>query len=218
MEKPPDLETVTKLDAANRQLVTAIRLFFENEAPVAVHTLACAAREIYEKHCRKADLTRTFDYVKESHPAHAEKDLWNILNGPRNFFKHSGESLDETVEFSDTYNDFMLLSACHDCGMLMGPGKNPLPMQAFGTWFLTTQMPFTEGATQEETRMSAGIGAALDVSFPGMRDSSRSDQKKFGAWLHHQVTAGLHFEHILNDFESFRRQLRTQGDPIDVSV
>ncbi len=209
MEKPLDLEAVTKLEAANRQLATAIRLFFENEDPVVVHTLACAAREIYEKHCLKKGLRRTFDYVKESNPTHAEKDLWNVLNGLRNFFKHPGESLDETVEFSDTYNDFMLLSACHDCGMLIGPENNPLPMQAFGTWFLTTQLPFTEGANQEEMESSARISAALDVSFPGMRDSSRLEQKKFGAWLNRQLTAGLDLEHIVSEFKTFREQLPT---------
>ena len=209
MEKPPDLETVTKLDAANRQLATAIRLFFENQDPVAVHTLACAAREIYEMHCLKANLTRMFDYVKESNPTHAETELWNVLNVLRNFFKHSGASLDETVEFYDTYNDFMLLSACHDCGMLMGPDKNPLPMQAFGTWFLTTQLPVTEGATEEEAKTLASKGATLDISFPGMRNASRSHQKKFGAWLNHQFTAGLHIEHIVCEFDSFSEQLRT---------
>jgi hypothetical protein len=46
--------TITKLEAANRQLCTAIRMFFADDDAVAVHTLACAAREIYEKHCRSA--------------------------------------------------------------------------------------------------------------------------------------------------------------------
>ncbi len=39
-------ETVTKLDAARRQLHTAIRLFFANEDMVSVHTLTRASHEI----------------------------------------------------------------------------------------------------------------------------------------------------------------------------
>jgi hypothetical protein len=209
MEKPVDLEPVTKLDAANRQLVTAIWLFFENEDPVAVHTLACAAREIYEKHCLKADITRTFDYVKETNSSITEKDLWNILNGPRNFFKHPGDSLDETVEFSDTFNDFMLLSACHDCGMLVGPKTNPLPMQAYGTWFLTTQVPASGGPPDEDAITADNIGKRLDIAFPGMRYASRSIQKKFGAWLNRQVTSGIDLQLIINEFPRFKQQLQT---------
>jgi hypothetical protein len=48
------IPTISKLEAANRQLCTAIRMFFSDDNAVAVHTLACAAREIYEKHCRKS--------------------------------------------------------------------------------------------------------------------------------------------------------------------
>ena len=42
---------ITKLEAAHRQLTTAIRLYFDDDDLAAIHTLACAAREIYEKHC-----------------------------------------------------------------------------------------------------------------------------------------------------------------------
>src|SRR5712692_11716002 len=45
---------ITKLEAAHRQLTTAIRMFFADGDAVAVHTLACAAREIYERHGGKA--------------------------------------------------------------------------------------------------------------------------------------------------------------------
>jgi hypothetical protein len=78
--------TITKLEAANRQLCTAIRMFFADGDAVAVHTLACAAREIYEKHCRIAGRGRMFDFVKSGSPDYAEKQLWNLLNAARNFF------------------------------------------------------------------------------------------------------------------------------------
>jgi hypothetical protein len=40
------LITVSKLDAAHRQLRTAIRLWFMDGDPIAIHTLACAAHDI----------------------------------------------------------------------------------------------------------------------------------------------------------------------------
>jgi hypothetical protein len=39
---------VTKLDAARRQLKTAIKLWFEDGDPVAIHTLIVAAYEIID--------------------------------------------------------------------------------------------------------------------------------------------------------------------------
>jgi hypothetical protein len=59
-----------------------------------VHTLGCAARENYEKHCREAGRGRMFDFVQAGNPGRAAKKPWN-LNAARNFFKHEGESLDE---------------------------------------------------------------------------------------------------------------------------
>ena len=37
---------VTEIDAARRQLETAVVLYFREEDPVSIHTLACAAYEI----------------------------------------------------------------------------------------------------------------------------------------------------------------------------
>jgi hypothetical protein len=67
-----------------------------------VHTLACAAREIYEKDCHKAGRGRMFDFVQAGNPVHAEKKLWNLLNVARSFFKHECESLDERIELDET--------------------------------------------------------------------------------------------------------------------
>jgi hypothetical protein len=59
---------VSSEEAANRQLCTAIRMFFADDDAVAVHTLACAAREIYEKRCGTAGIKRMMDHIKESNP------------------------------------------------------------------------------------------------------------------------------------------------------
>jgi hypothetical protein len=108
---------VSNLQAANRQLCTAIRLFFADDDAVAVHTLACAAREIYEKRCGTAGIERMMDH---------------ILNEPRNFFKHLKN---DSVDFSDEMNDFVLFTACHDCTMLCTLNQ-PAEVQAYTIWFL----------------------------------------------------------------------------------
>ncbi len=85
--------TVTNLDAAKKQLATAIRLFFARDDAVSIHTLASAAREIFEKHCAQAGLKRTFDYVRDENPEYTEKQLWNILNTPsKTNFTHANNN------------------------------------------------------------------------------------------------------------------------------
>jgi hypothetical protein len=190
MPIPGDSEKVTNLEVATRQVVTAIKLFFANGDPIAVHTLACAAREIYEKHCKAADITRTFDYVKESNAHLSEKQLWNILNGPRNFFKHPADHLNASIEFSDEYNDFMILSAVHDHGMLKGQDQ-PIEMQTYGTWFLTVKEHMAPpNGSPSEIEQAERITATLDRLFPGIRQASRAEQKAFGARMLELALAG----------------------------
>jgi hypothetical protein len=40
-------EQINKLEAARRQLAIAIRLFFDKSDPIAIHTLAAAAYQIF---------------------------------------------------------------------------------------------------------------------------------------------------------------------------
>lgn len=42
----PNSEPISKIEAAFRQLRTAVLLFFSDQDPVAVHTLTAAAHEI----------------------------------------------------------------------------------------------------------------------------------------------------------------------------
>ena len=46
---------ISKLDAAKRQLETAVELFFNHKDPVSIHTLTRAVHEILEKFARLAN-------------------------------------------------------------------------------------------------------------------------------------------------------------------
>jgi hypothetical protein len=92
---------VSSEEAANRQLCTAIRMFFADDDAVAVHTLACAAREIYEKRCGTAGIERMLDHIKDSNPLLTQKEIMTVLNEPRNFFKHPSKNPDDSIDFSD---------------------------------------------------------------------------------------------------------------------
>jgi hypothetical protein len=64
----------------HRQLVTAIRMYFTDDDMVAVHTIACAAREIYEKYCDRQGIDRMFEYIRAANTEYDRKQLSEILN------------------------------------------------------------------------------------------------------------------------------------------
>jgi hypothetical protein len=162
---------VSNLDAANRQLCTAIRMFFADDDAVAVHTLACAAREIYEKHCGTAGIERMLDYIKESNSSRTQKEIMKILNEPRNFFKHPSKHPDETIDFSDEMNDFILFTACHDCAMLCTVNQ-ACEVQAYTIWFQAVNPQLHDAGD-----------ALLLTDFPDLETASRVEQKRAGKWL-----------------------------------
>jgi hypothetical protein len=186
------IPTISNLEAAHRQLCTAIRLFFADDDAVAVHTLACAAREIYEKHCRATGRGRMFDFVQAGNPAYAERDLWNLLNAARNFFKHPAASPHDRIEFDDSMNDFQLLAACTDCATLSAPHQPP-EVQAFSLWFVAVEEPDAQAmaeATVSDADTVRLMQKEIDRLYPGMRTAPRGEKKRFGARLVQEAQAG----------------------------
>jgi hypothetical protein len=163
---------VSNLEAANRQLCTAIRLFFADDDAVAVHTLACAAREIYEKRCGTAGIERMLDHIKDSNPSLTQKEIMTILNAPRNFFKHPSMNPDDSLDFSDEMmNDFVLFTACHDCMMLCTLNQ-PDEVQAYTIWFLAVN-----------PQLHNADAARIFTGFSDLKTAARGEQKRAGRWL-----------------------------------
>ena len=166
---------ITKLEAAHRQLKTAIRMYFNDEDLAAIHTLVCAAREIYEKHCAAQGVDRMFEQIEAANPGRTRKQLWDILNGPRNFLKHPEASMDlsATLELDDEMNAAMLWVACHDCGMLCGESRPP-EVDAYILWFLATRFPRDPPVDGHETIR------AVDQAYPALRAATLYEQKRIG--------------------------------------
>ena len=87
-DSDPSLESqVTKLDAARRQLETAIRLLFEQADEVAIHTLAYAAFGILKGVAQHRKERRVLAAAEEL--AAKDKAFWSRFNRKGNFFKHA---------------------------------------------------------------------------------------------------------------------------------
>ena len=106
--------TVTKLDAARRQLDTAIELSFTDGDPISIHVLAYSSYEIVHRLFRRAgfkdDLVFDTALLPEDH-----RGTWNkMIKEAPNFFKHCnrGEA-NETISFFPGYADLFMITSLH---------------------------------------------------------------------------------------------------------
>jgi hypothetical protein len=103
---------ISKVDAARRQLRTAITLWFTDGDPVAVHTLAFAAYEILHTVSKKRDPYRRdllfdTDWIKDEHLSD-----WNkLVRKNANFFKHADRDTDGITELDLGMNEWFIVFA-----------------------------------------------------------------------------------------------------------
>ena len=101
---------VSKLDAAKRQLETAIRVYFNYGDPVAIHTLACAAHEILSdlnrKYTGKPMVISDF-LIKDEY----KKQFLKMIREPQNFFKHANKDPESTIDFNPDVSQFFIFDA-----------------------------------------------------------------------------------------------------------
>lgn len=130
------MTVITKLDAGRRNLGTAIRLFFERDDPIAIHTLAAAAQSVIRDVARARGLEHTS--ILHDHPgipSDLRKEWLNKLNAPRNFFKHANNDLEGSLKFDEGENTVLLLDA-----VLILPEVSTKPLSeasVFAGWFVT---------------------------------------------------------------------------------
>jgi hypothetical protein len=150
--------SITKLDAAQAQLDSAIWIWFTNDDPISVHTLAIAAHDCYHAlgaHAGKPSFIATFMKAQSI-------GFQKRAKLAQNFFKHGGKRLKGSVPLDTLTTDATLVDCCF-CHKDLGLRITPL-IQLF--WFraLVEQPellavyeagPFQEQiATQKLNRMS----------------------------------------------------------------
>ena len=109
---PTEKIRVTKLDAARRQLRTAIQLWFADGDPVAIHALSFAAHEIIHRLYRKKGLK---NLVFDSHLIKEEyrKEFLLRLKEDAAFFKHAERDADPNAEIVfNPWSNVLFLCTC----------------------------------------------------------------------------------------------------------
>jgi hypothetical protein len=135
---------VGKLEAARRQLRVAIRMWFSDDDPVAIHTLCAAAHEIIHAIFRRRGFHGLlFDSAAIKDEYRSDWAKWQ--KEAASFFKHAQRDADATFEFNPGRNIFLLLACAHGLHKMGEPRE--LEDSAFlhwhrvhhPNWFLKTE-------------------------------------------------------------------------------
>lgn len=149
---------LSKEEAARRQLVTAIQLYFEYGDEVSIHTLAAAARNILADLCEHKGVTNPIflekmlgELVKPEH----HKEVRVRFREPENFFKHADRDPDEVFGFNAERTEFLLLEGVEAYSLLTGTRVPEL--HAYRGWWLLHNQDCLKGASEEYLQRLNGV-------------------------------------------------------------
>lgn len=124
---------ITKLDAACRQLDTAIQLLFEQGDSVSIHTLAHAAFGILKGVATHRRETQILDTAHALAAEGKSGDFWTGFNRAGNFFKHADKDPNGVFVGIQEENEALISIAVRiylDLGCSITP-----QMTAFSLWW-----------------------------------------------------------------------------------
>lgn len=178
-------DSLTKRIVAQRQLVTAIRLLFDNVDLVPIYSLAANAWEIIDTLATLANVNSISSQARENVPLGKDLKL-DFVNSPyRNFFKHADRDPGATIPpLKEAYVDSVIFLGVEDYLRLFG--MSPPEFQVFQLWYL---------ALHEEKLAHEHFDRIIPLiasEFPNIRSLAREDQLTM-------ARATLHFAWKDND-------------------
>lgn len=170
---------ITKFEAARRQLVTSIRLFFEDADSVSVYGVAHAAWEVLDALCKHQGKMRFREQMAGA-TGLTEEEIKKIANFGKNFVKHADRKPEDVLDdFSDDLIDHVLIAATMDYGTLAD--TKPMEVQLYPVWYFAAH---PEKIALPDFKLMQDLSNNL---FPGLAKLDRVRQKQAG--LHALVQA-----------------------------
>ena len=127
---------ITKLDAAHRQIETAINLYFCEGDQISIHTLTAAAYGVLRgvsKHLGSSGMLIKDIFLDMVKPELKSK-MGDKINEAENFFKHAYPNPTGTLTFSPGQSELLLLDACDKYRELSG--EYPPLLKVFQHWYM----------------------------------------------------------------------------------
>jgi hypothetical protein len=168
---------VSKVDAARRQIDTAIELLFGGGDPVSVHTLAAAGARVVRDLSEQKGGQPWDDIILPGR----HKEFLAALNRRGNFLKHADRDTDEILELEEEANDAVLLMAVMSYRYLGHEATTE--MGVFLSWWIIMH-PSVWNPEQEEVARLYGNNY-LDSTRQDRLDMGKAllDQRRRSQWL-----------------------------------
>lgn len=160
---------VTKLEAAVRQLDTAIRLFFDEGDAVSIHSLAVAATNVFSDLAEQTNSGVSWRTRMRDDSGLSMKQLKAVMHDEWNFFKHADRDPSGTLSFNEQLGEDFMFMATVDCGDLR---TTTCLMQAFQIWYIAAhpeRFPADEPLFVDAKQLLAGLAS-----------QGRSEQRRRG--------------------------------------
>ena len=126
---------ISKLDAAKRQLDTAINLYFKNADPISIHTLTAAAHQILMDLAKLEGIKSIFkDTVLDIIVKDYEREYLSIISEAENFFKHAERDPRGLLKFNPEQTEFLLFDAVEM--YIQVTKETPEDISIYRVWFL----------------------------------------------------------------------------------
>jgi len=108
--------TITKAIAAQRQLETAISLWFNSGDPVSIHTLAVAALDcLHAIGTQQGNPSAVATWIDAQPRSKKER-----IKKAQNFFKHGFRDVDKQINYDPTHGETLLSDAAVTYGLIFG--------------------------------------------------------------------------------------------------
>ena len=168
------LTRLNKLEAAGREIDTAIRLTFAGEDPVSIHAIAAEAHRIIQDYYRSRNeaalYLRLGDWIAPGHEAR----FWRYFNASAEFLKQGAWDPTALFDLDDDTNDFMIVFASrwyHKVGQTVSR-----EMRVFATWYVACN----PGILRPDAMPEAQLTAQMEKMSQALQALSREDRLRAG--------------------------------------
>jgi hypothetical protein len=169
---------INKLDAARRQINAAVRMTFEGEDPIAIHSVIAAGHRIIRDICeQRGDIESYLKFTDWIAPGH-ERDFWNAMNASANFIKHADKDAQAIHELDDEASDYMIVFAAkwyRDLG-----NATSTEMNVFATWWALQHPNVLKGEFLAQCEKAGIDSRQIETMKGALTVFDRADRLKVG--------------------------------------
>ena len=164
---------LTKIDAAEANIIAAVRLHLEGGHPAPVLVLANSAREVVATIGQKTG-AETVHAAVAANLGRTVQETIAPISKAAGFLKHADRQMTESVELNERDVEIALYLACLDFGIVAG--GLPIEAQIYEAWLIAKGVEKVSAMPLRGQKLIR----SLIQHFPGIRSANAAAQKKLG--------------------------------------